>query len=77
VRRGASEAIRAANFSKSSGAAFFGLPMVVTVSLVAGTLPMFYASPASVASLAFPASPTFPTFRENTPGSGEQADDGH
>jgi len=37
--------------------------MVVTVSLMTVTLPMFYAS------LAFPTFPTFPTFRENRPGS--------
>jgi hypothetical protein len=70
-RNGASEALLPANFSKLFRTACFGLPTLVTVSIMVAMFPMISASPA------FPTSPTFPTSRENTPGGGEQGDDGH
>jgi hypothetical protein len=75
VRRGGSEALLAANFSKLFHTACFGLPMfamvaimIAIVSIMVTTVSFMVATSSAAAS---------PTSRENTPGGGEQGDDGH
>ena len=70
--RAGSEALQTADFSQLLRAACSGLPMVAIVTVMVAMVAIMVAMFPTIS--AFAASPTS---RENTPGGGEQGDDGH